>query len=122
MTEYPLATPDALPGPIVAGRDGGIYFAERNTTTLVRMSTSGVVTRRTPLPEGSDPLALAATRHGLAIAEGFAFRVDFARHDGSLRRPVETKSSPSALAAGPDGDLWYASDSFAAVGRIDLDG
>src|SRR3954451_1787861 len=121
VTEYPLATPEALPGPIVAGRDGGIYFAERNTNTLVRMSTSGVVTRSTPLPEGSDPLALAFTCRGLAIAEGFAFRVDFARQDGSLRRPVATKSSPSALTIGPDGNLWYASDSFAAVGRIELD-
>jgi virginiamycin B lyase len=120
LTEYPLATPEALPGPIVAGRDGGIYFAERNTNTLVRMSTGGVVTRSTPLPEGSDPLALAFTCRGPAIAEGFAFRVDFARHDGSLRRPVATKSSPSALTIGPDGNLWYASDSFAAVGRIDL--
>jgi streptogramin lyase len=33
---------------------------------------------------------------------------------------VATKSSPSALTVGPDGNLWYASDSFAAVGRIDL--
>jgi virginiamycin B lyase len=121
LTEIPLESPEALPGPIAAGRGGGIYFAERNTNTLARMSTAGVVTRRTPLPESSDPLALAPTRHGLAIAEGFAFRVDFARHDGSLRRPVATKSSPSSLTVGPDGNLWYASDSFAAVGRIDID-
>jgi streptogramin lyase len=37
-----------------------------------------------------------------------------------LRRPVATKRSPSALTIGPDGNFWYASDSFAAVGRIEL--
>jgi hypothetical protein len=44
------------------------------------------------------------------------------RHDGSLRRPVETKSTPPRSRVGPDGNLWYASDSFAAVGRIEIDG
>jgi streptogramin lyase len=37
--------------------------------------------------------------------------------------PLDTPEAlPGPIVAGRDGDLWYASDSFAAVGRIDLDG
>ena len=49
MTEYPLETPDSLPGSIVA-RDGALYFTEGNTNVVSRMNTAGKVTRRYPLP------------------------------------------------------------------------
>ncbi len=50
MTEFDLATPDSLPGPILAGPDGAVWFATRNADTIVRMSTAGQVLSTYALP------------------------------------------------------------------------
>ena len=54
-----------LPGPIVAGADGALWFAERNTNKIGRMTTAGVLTNEFALPtENANPLALVAAPDG----------------------------------------------------------
>jgi virginiamycin B lyase len=121
LTEYPLDTPDALPGPIVTGSDGALYFGEGNTDVITRMTTAGTITRRTPLPQGANPLSLAATPRGLYVAEHSLSAIGSMSYSGALGRPVTTKSAPDAITIGPDGALWYASGNEAKIGRLDLD-
>ena len=121
LTEYPLETPDSLPGEIVA-RHGALYFTEGNTNVISRMSTAGKVTRRDPLPTANaNPIGLASTRHGLFVAEHAANAIVPLNKGGWFGREVRTKCSPDALTLGPDGNLWYTADNEDRIGRLTLD-
>ena len=77
ITEFALPTADSLPGPIVAGLDGALWFAERNTNKIARMTTDGVLTNEFALPaENANPLALVAAPDG---------NLYFTQHERRLR-------------------------------------
>ena len=83
------------------------------------MTTTGKVTRRSPLPAGSaNPLGLLATPYGLLIAE-HANTIRPMSYWGWFGHAVRTKSTPTTLTRGPDGAVWYAADNDDRIGRID---
>lgn len=107
----------------MTGRDGALYFAERNSLVITRMTTAGTITRRSPLPnsdEFPDPVALVPTRYGLAISERFAGIAGMSYAGAFVRHNVQTKSIPDVMTLGPDGNLWYASSNEPSVGRLEL--
>ena len=120
VTEFPLE-PGSQPGAIVA-RDGSLYFTDGNTNVIARMNTAGKVTRRYPLPTADAvPTGLAATYHGLYVAEHSANAIVALNPWGWYGREVRTKSSPDAITLGPDGNLWYTSGNESKIGRLKLD-
>jgi len=110
-----------MPGPIVSARDGNLYFAERNTNVISRMSPAGLVTKRFTIPTAdAKPVGLAATRHGLYVSEHSAGAIAPMTLGGAFGGPVRIKSSPDAITIGPDGNLWYASGDESRIGRLDI--
>ena len=61
VTEFPLPTSDALPGPIVAGADGALWFGERNKGRIwIAEHSAGQLQRMTLKGDFSRPVR---TRH-----------------------------------------------------------
>jgi virginiamycin B lyase len=118
LSEYPLPDPDSKPKAIVTGADGNLWFSEEHESRIGRISPTGEIV-------GFDvPGDVGGTGALAAAADGAIF---FAT--GSRRAWIEAGSlSPtgaltglgcvssycdrpvSALAVGPAGDLWYATD------------
>ena len=83
------------PQGITTGSDGNLWFTESAARAIGRMTTAGTLTQFT-LPEAPSPAGSPA---------------------GTARTPVE----PEAITAGPDGALWFTTDS-SLIGRISSDG
>ena len=49
IAEYPVPTSSAGPGPVTAGSDGNLWFAEEQANKIAKISTSGTVTEY-PIP------------------------------------------------------------------------
>lgn len=126
-------TPNSGPADIVQGPDGNLWFTEVFAARIARITPSGNVTEFR-IPTGGEPDGLAVGPDGnLWFADSFdrigritpfgkitLFSKGITRHPGA-RRP-STSSVPGGIAAGPDGNLWFAEtnglDGRGAVGRI----
>ncbi len=112
-----------MPGPIVAGPDGALYFGERNANKIGRITTAGVITHEYAIPtENANPLGLVAGPDGALYftqhADGTVQRMTL---DGVFTKRYRIPSGyPDGLGVGPDGDLWFTQGSDSQVGRIDL--
>jgi streptogramin lyase len=104
----------------VTGRDGALYFAERNADVITRMTTTGQITGRTQRPAAANAVSLAPTRNGLYISAHSLSAIGSMSYFGALGRPVRTKSAPDAITVDPDGNLWYASGNESKIGRLEL--
>ncbi len=94
ISEYPIPTPDSEPSGITKGPDGNLWFTEQAAGKIGRISPTGVVTEFT-IPS---PYASVNTS------------------------PFFPK--PLAIAAGPDGNLWFTEQNFssaAATSPLDSD-
>src|SRR5438045_1263983 len=62
VTEFPLATPGSLPGDIVRGGDGNLWFTETDNNAIGRITPAGVVTEFSlaGLQAGSQPLDIVS--------------------------------------------------------------
>ena len=113
----------ALPGPIAAA-GGSIWVAQRDANVLTRMSTSGAITGTFALPaEHANPVGIAVVDDALWLAQLGTQSLVRADLGGAFTRELDVRSSPDALTAGTDGDLWYASaDGRGVVGHVRLGG
>jgi hypothetical protein len=112
-----------MPGPIVAAPDGSLYVADRNNTTIDRMTTAGEFTDAFALPrESADPGAMIAGPDGyLYISEHMTGVISRMSYDGTFTKKYRIPGGhPDALTAGPDGALWINRGSDEAVVRLDI--
>jgi streptogramin lyase len=139
VTEYMLPSQGRAPNAVTTAPDGSIWFAEQevpgvahfypNNGTLVEYAWPGY-----PTPQPPDCL-YSASVSGIAMWDGKVWAADEYNNailgvnpaDGSTVRINATSNAeyPYWLAVGPDGDLWYTSDSIdtpAALGRISPNG
>lgn len=174
VTEYPLPTPASQPSQMTAGPDGNVWFTESGPGNIGRITPSGVVTEfpvcdycrpwgisagpegdvwftlpvpgevgrispsgqvtRFPLAIGANEPALIAVGSdgnlwiadkGLVEEEptvGQIVRLTPTGRATSFKVPTPVENfRPTAIAAGPDGALWFAG-SGTGVGRIDTAG
>jgi virginiamycin B lyase len=108
-----MAEPNVRPYGIIIGKDGLPYFAMVGTNKLGRIDPKTLAVKEYVLPEGARVRRLTSNR------DGFIYYTDFAR--GFLGR-LDTKSGkvvewaspggagsrPYAIAATPDGMIWYS--------------
>jgi virginiamycin B lyase len=123
ITEFTLPSADSLPGPIVAGPDGALWFAQRNTNKIARMTTAGVLTNEFALPtENANPLAIVAAPDGnLYFTQHSSGTIARMALDGTVTKQFRIPSgSPDGLTVDGSGDLWFTQGNFGQVGRVDL--
>ncbi len=138
ITEFPLPTPDGEPVGITAAPDGNLWFTESGGNKIGRITPTGEITEF-PLPTAeSAPGGITVGPDGNVWFTEFS-RIgritllgDFVGNDG---RPeisarilpthtvsefsIETiNSEPSAITAGPDGNLWFTESGAGQIGRI----
>jgi len=143
VTEFPVPTANSGPAEIITGPDGNLWFTERNTTNIGRITPAGVITEFPPPDPGSleardeDGGITAGPDGNLWFIEGNSdvFGWGFARMTpaGVItgRFPIPPQgwyhfSPGSALTAGPDGNLWFTELGDAQhgdmIGRMTLTG
>ena len=129
FTEFSVPSSFGGPGPLTAGSDGNIWFAEPNDDAIGRISLGGSVTMF-PLPSPyQEPRGIATGPDGAVWftetgshtgAEGIG-RID---PSGVFTEfPLPANSRPFAIATGPDGNLWFTGRGAPwAIGRISPSG
>jgi streptogramin lyase len=118
VTEFPLPTTGAYPTALIAAPDGNIWFTELNA--IGRITMTGAVTEYPVQGVLTPGLALGRDK-ALWFAE--MFLGDPTRGIGKLGHisltgavseiPLAAHVSPTAVAAGPDGAMWFAEASLA---------
>jgi virginiamycin B lyase len=125
VQSYPLLTPNADPQGLAWGADGLLWFTEYGVDQVGSLDTSNGTIKEYALPAGSAPAGIASSGGRMWVAlSGTSYVVSFdpTEVDGSsgLTKLEEASSwsayqattsgsdisSPYALAAGPDGEVW----------------
>jgi virginiamycin B lyase len=117
LTEFPLPTAGAYPTALTAAPDGNLWFTE--LSAIGRITMTGVITEYPVRGLLMPGLALGGDQ-ALWFAE--MPQGDPARGTGKLGRitltgiisdiPLAARFSPTAVAAGPDGTMWFAEASL----------
>ena len=144
VIEFPLPSSAAEPTGISAGEDGDLWFTEPSAGKIGRITPSDQITEFS-LPPGAEPQQIAAgpdgdlwfteTEQGQisgsfegASAEEANGRIGQITPSGQVTEfPLSAPSSrefarPSAISAGPDGDMWFVLSEAKKIGRISSSG
>jgi streptogramin lyase len=128
FTEFPLsARPGSFYSDITAGPDGNVWYTDRVSNIIGRITPSGVVTERV-LQLYSGPCGITAGPDGNLWFAEISGKIGRITPDFSLTEfPVPGSTGPRFITTGPDGNLWFtdAPEQFGPpshVGRISPDG
>ncbi len=126
ITTYPVPTPNARVGWMMAEPTDSVWFAERGTGKIGRITPNGAIAEfslptATALPQG----IVFAPDGNIYVTEQGANAI--ARLDPTTGQaidiPVPTANSTTQSGAlGSDGAIWFIERSAAKVGRMTLDG
>jgi streptogramin lyase len=122
FTEYPIPTTGSWPSGIIAGPDGNLWFAERNSNKIGRITTGGVITEF-PVPSGGRPIEITTGPDGnLWFTEETGNSIGRITTGGVITEfPVPSGGSgllSNGITAGPDGNLWFTEGNANQIGRI----
>ncbi len=117
--------PRAHAGALALGPDGNVWFVDTAKGTIGRVTRGGRVRE--------SARGLGRRRSLLTIARGGAYlwvtdqrgAIDRVRTDGTVRRfrsGLSRHAIPTAIAPGPDGNMWFTDFDHRRVGRITPDG
>jgi streptogramin lyase len=117
ITEYPLLSSNSEPHGITAGPDGNLWFADRGTSKIGKITTSGTVTEYS-LPSGSEPWGITAgSDKNLWFTDNATSKIGRITTSGTITEySLPGGSRPEGVAAGSDGNLWFTEAS--KIGKI----
>jgi uncharacterized protein (TIGR03437 family) len=118
ITEYVLPTSMAGLGSIVTGPDGALWFTERNLNRIGNITTSGSV-QEYPVNGMAGPVEIAMGFDGnlWVTAPDAIWKITPAGAATPYFFP-SANSVPQGIAAGPDGNVWFAEASGNRIGRL----
>jgi sugar lactone lactonase YvrE len=136
FTEFPLPTPNALPGLIISGPDGNLWFTETTTNKIGRITPNGTI-MEFPIPGAGNigALGIAAGPDGnvwftqpqlseIARITPAGTITEFSVPD--LCAVDLTQCGPAGITAGPDGNLWFTrpgpASTFNFIGKMTTSG
>jgi virginiamycin B lyase len=112
ITQFELPGPGSFPTRLALGPEGNVWFTEMQEDKVGRITPTGAI-QMFQLPPGTRPLEIALGADGyLWVTEQNDDPEALGRIDASgqyTRFPLEQEVYAGALAAGPDGRLWFAS-------------
>jgi streptogramin lyase len=120
MNEFALPAPDRLPQWITTGPDGALWFTERATDALGRITVSGQLTEF-PVPTASAGVnGIAVGPDGaLWFTESVADAVGRISSVGDIAEiPLGEGATPTGITTGPDGQIWFSAAGTNRVGRL----
>ncbi len=125
ITEFHTPTANSNPLGLAVGADGNLWFAESGNSAIGRVTPDGVITEF--------PAAGLDVSYLDGIAQGADGNVWFIAYDSNSNGTLASITpdgkvttyplgdDPTALAAGPDGNLWVGTDS-GNIDRVATDG
>jgi virginiamycin B lyase len=144
ITEYPIpAGSGGTSGPITAGPDGNLFIGTGGA--ILKVSQSGSFTKYT-IPTAANTVlgpnvagittgpdgdiwfivfAKLTERSGATTAtvdEGEVFKMTTSGVFTEYAFPISYNSSPAAITAGPDGNLWFTEPNTGIVGKMTTSG
>lgn len=119
VVHFPLPT-GSEPEGIAAGPDGNLWFAERGSNSIGRMTPDGQLTEFPLSTVGSKPFQITAGPDGnLWFTEWAAGQIGRITPGGEITEfPVCDYCRPWGITAGPDGNLWFTLPGAGEVGSI----
>ena len=105
------------PTGITAGPDGALWFAD-DSGRIGRITTAGRVTCFGDSAHVGHPDAIVAADGALWAADRGGSIVRVTTNGGTARDAAKGMCLPDAIAAGPNGTVWFADYGANAVGRI----
>ncbi len=112
VTQFELPGPGGFPTRLALGPEGNVWFTETPEDKVGRITPTGAI-QMFQLPSDARPLEIVLGADGnLWVTEGSDDPAALARIDPSgqyTEFPLEQGVYAGALAAGPDGRLWFAS-------------
>ena len=136
ITEHPLPTPDALPGGLIVGPDGALWFHQSGANAIGRLTTDGRLSEfPIPTPDSSIPRqgflglgpdgAIWFTETRANKLGKFSPGGQFTEYPIPTAVPFENPqlgtvqtSFPIGITAGPDGAVWFTEGESHKLGRI----
>lgn len=113
-------TSGRLPGALVAGKDGNLWFTEgpSGSQRIGRITTTGVVTEISIAPSTAENLTVASDGT-IWFADGNGPRIGSLTPQGVVTSTMLLQSSaPRELATGPDSNLWFTDAQNNAIVRV----
>jgi streptogramin lyase len=119
FTHY-LLTPGSSPQSITVGPDNNLWFTEKNTDTIGRLTTTGLKTE----------FALGAGKGPQDISAGPGNSLYFTEATGNAIGQITTAgvitqyalptagSQPYGIVFGPDGNMWFAEQNGNRLGKL----
>lgn len=143
VTEFPLPNPGVSAQGITAGPDGNVWFTEPYARKIGVITPAGAITEFAVPGTTSVPSDITAGPDGnvwftVQFAGNAQTRDQVTRAKNKIGRitPVGTitqfpipngsggvwRTTPHAITAGPDGNLWFSIPGSRKIGRITVDG
>ncbi len=120
IQEFDIPTANSQPADIATGPDGALWFTERASARIGRITTAGQVTEF-PLTAGSQPDGITLGPDGkLWFTEAGSSKIGRITKRGRIKEfPTPTYgSAPTRITAGPDGNLWFTESLGSKIGRV----
>jgi uncharacterized delta-60 repeat protein len=125
IVEYPVPTPNSSPDSAVSGPDGNVWFLERTTNSLGRITAAGQITE-VPIPSPLQPGTMLFGPEGNIWIGGHSIIGEMTPQgallhaytiQSALGSPYSWNTMP--IAFGSDGNIWYT-NGYAndVVGRL----
>ncbi len=124
ITEYPIPTANADVLGLANGPDGALWFTEKSSNKIGRLSPTGSITEY-PIPSASSfPQSIVAGPDGaLWFTEPGTGKIGRITTSGDITEyTVTTQFQPWDITNGPDGALWFTEGPSNELGRITTSG
>ena len=119
-TNYTLSGANAPLG-CAAGPDGNMWFCGNDTSTIIRVTPSGIQTYFPTPTSGAAPTAICLGPDGnMWFTENTANNIGQCTPDGVITEfPITTPSSgPNIICVGSDGNLWFTEQGVSQIGTM----
>ena len=103
------------------GPDGDLWFTERQTNKIGKMTPAGVFTEYNIPTTGADPLSITSGPDGnLWFTENGANKIGKITPTGTITEYAipSANSLLASITAGPDGNLWFVETNNDKIGKI----
>ena len=119
IAEYTL-TSGSQPFHITSGPDGALWFTERGSNKIGRITTAGAESEYSIPTADSGPFAIASGPDGaLWFTEESADKIGRITTAGTISEFLLTSGAqPMGITAGPDGNLWFVEGGANQIGKI----